>query len=481
VFSNETATALTSDGLVVAYYLTSGNTETVFTTGNGFFTVPAGVNIETQAFTAALNTGKTAVKFSIGSSTATSFTPVAATGASQPVAPNSIIAVASRDVSQVKRGMFITLPSADGLPGQGYVVRVVSLNGLLNHRQPGLVFCSVTRGFNLKAEKDFWCDALGTAYAEGHATAAVDSLAYRRPYRLSNTTRIHETAFYFPGSVLKMGEWWDKEGPYKERLRDALLEHMVGMEKAVLFSRRASAKDGIGGVAINPLQDSGYKLNGQRADSPFDGETRSFSGILEWLELWDAGVEGLNLGDGNNTVYYNFKPNTTGNDQHDLTRIIRNPTGTISPMKLDILSERLARYNSNKTTDRLIVAGAGAVLALNQMLRKNTYYRVTEPATKYGTRFQSFETPFGNYHVTTHPLFNIDPVKRYWMLILDLPSIKYRPLTDRDTYLIKNTQASNGDDFRRDLFRTEFGLEFWNPAAHMLVQKVEKYDDDIVW
>jgi len=63
---------------------------------------------------------------------------------------------------------------------------------------------------------------------------------------------------------------------------------------------------------------------------------------------------------------------------------------------------------------------------------------------------------------------------RYWMLMLDIWCLRYRPLGDRDTRLLKNRQ-NNGDDFRRDEYLTEFGLEFWSPENNLLIKNVTGY------
>ena len=61
------------------------------------------------------------------------------------------------------------------------------------------------------------------------------------------------------------------------------------------------------------------------------------------------------------------------------------------------------------------------------------------------------------------------------MLILDVHSIKYRALLDRDTQLLKMRQ-NPGDDKRKDEFLTEAGVEFWQPEANMLIKNVNTYE-----
>jgi hypothetical protein len=60
------------------------------------------------------------------------------------------------------------------------------------------------------------------------------------------------------------------------------------------------------------------------------------------------------------------------------------------------------------------------------------------------------------------------------MLILDVQNLKYRYMQGRDTELLKNRQ-NNGDDFRRDEWLTEAGLECRFPESHMFIQNITNY------
>lgn len=295
---------------------------------------------------------------------------------------------------------------------------------------------------------------IGTAYGEGATGINVRVTAFKRPYRIENTTQIFRDAMEFPGSVLKMGLKYDNTGPYKEKAHDTVTDHMTGLERALLLGKRSTT--------TRPSFDSNQE----------DLTVRTMSGIIEFLELWDAGSTGLSI-DGATYAPYAFKVASTL-DTDDDKRIIANTAGTITVDKFNLWAERTGRYHTNKSGDKLVLCGSGALIALTKMFRLNSTFQVKYGEKAYGLTVTIITTPFGDFNLVTHPLFNEDPVMTYWMLFLDIHSLKFRPLTDRDTRLLKNRQ-NPGDDLRRDEFLTECSLELMTPEAHMLVKNVRTY------
>jgi hypothetical protein len=281
---------------------------------------------------------------------------------------------------------------------------------------------------------------ISTAYGEGASGRGKTATGFKRPYPVMNTTQIHEDHFTFPGSVLQMGLKYDKTGPYREKAHDTMVDHMTGLERALIFGRRSTTT---------------------RASFDSDQEdltVRTSSGIIEYLELWNAGSVGIAV-DGVTYAPYSFKGQTTA-DTDDQCRIIENTTGTINFRKFTQWAERCGRYHTNNSDEKLVLLGSGALIALVEMFRNNTTFRIIEGEKIYGLTVTTIVTPFGRFHLVTHPMLVEDPVMTYWMLFLDIWSLKYRPLLNRDTRLLKN-QQNNGDDFRKDTIRTEMGLEFW--------------------
>lgn len=295
---------------------------------------------------------------------------------------------------------------------------------------------------------------IGTAYGEGASGVGKTNTGFKRPYPIQNTTQIFEDSFTFPGSVLKMGLKYDKSGPYREKAKDTVIEHMTGLERSLIWGKRAT----VARASFDSNQE--------------DLSVRHMSGILEFLEMWDAGSTGITV-DGANYAPYAFKGPATV-DTDDTKRIITNAAGTVSVRKFTQWAEKVGRYHTNHSDEKLVLLGSGALIALTDLFRRNSTFNVEEGAKVYGLTVTRIVTPFGAFNLVVHPLFTEDTVMTYWMLFLDIWNLKYRPLTDRDTTLLKN-QQNPGDDFRKDTFRTEAGLEMMNPESMMLVKNVQNY------
>lgn len=297
---------------------------------------------------------------------------------------------------------------------------------------------------------------IGSAYGEGQSGTGVGQVGFKRPFPVQNTTQIFYDQMTFPGSVLKMGLKYDQTGPYKEKAKDTIVDHMTSIERTLIWGRRSTTTR----VSYDSSQE--------------DLTVRTMSGIIEFLELWDAGSVGLQV-DGATYAPYSFKGQSTS-DTDDQKRVITNATGVVTVDKWNVWAERVGRYHTNKSKDKLVLCGSGAIIAMANMFRLNTDMKVTMGDSAYGLDFMTLLTPFGKFHFVTHPLFNESSTYQYWALILDIHSLRFRPLLDRDTRLLKN-QQNNGDDFRKDAYRTEGALELWAPEQHMLIKNVRTYQE----
>ena len=79
----------------------------------------------------------------------------------------------------------------------------------------------------------------------------------------------------------------------------------------------------------------------------------------------------------------------------------------------------------------------------------------------------TWDTPFGTVNFKTHPLFNRNATWRNDGILIDVQNLRYRPLADSDTTLLKNRQK-NDQDRRKDEWLTEAGLECRFPESHMI-------------
>lgn len=281
---------------------------------------------------------------------------------------------------------------------------------------------------------------IGSAYHEGRKDVTGESFEF--PTRITNYTQIHRHPFSMTSTALTNPVLYDKTGGYRDKAKDASLVHMMGLESSAIFGRkREEAPSG----AIDTATGGGLP--------------RRFSGgLIYHMERWEAGDYG--------TV-------TATADTDIDKRIIENTAGTMSEDTYDDLMARLFSKGSGRVHERLCVCGWGALNVINRICKNKTTLNAGIPAKDtYGMRVVEHLTMNGTVYYKTHPLFNDNPIMRYWMLFIDVHSMKYRPLKNRDTKLLKMRQPNNAD-YREDEWLTEAGFEFWFPERFMLIKNVQ--------
>lgn len=292
---------------------------------------------------------------------------------------------------------------------------------------------------------------VGSAHMEG-GSGGYGGVAYI-PQQLKNYTQIFRTEFEFTGTAAKTEAKYDDTGPYKEQARDSFIAHMTDIEKSILFGQRS----------ITMVTENGRTK-----------PRRTFSGLIEHMNLWDRGNAGLSIDGETYAPYSDHDPVTSDTD--DLKRVIENSTGLMSRKKWMMLLERVGRYHSTRSNDKLVLCGSGAFLTFEEMFQRNSSFNVQAGAEAYGLKFTRYISPFGDFYFKSHPLFNDDPLWRHMALIVDLHSIKWRFMPGRDTSLMKNRQLPN-EDLRRDEYLTEAGIEFWFPENNMLIKNLHGYSE----
>lgn len=343
------------------------------------------------------------------------------------------------------------------LSAKGLQFRIESVTrGVADSALLGYIKVVPIRAYTAAADDDSSGNilVLGSAHGEGATGGSVRTSGVKQPFPVTNQTMIERTAMRFSGTVLQQGLEYDRTGPYKEEAKDKLVDHMVGIELDILFSKRST-------TLRTSLEGTGEEET-----------VRTMSGILEFLELWDAGTTGLQV---NGVTYAPYPHHVAAtSDDDDAKRIIDNTSGTVSRKKWKTWAERVGRFHTNKTSEKLVLCGSGALSTMSEMFDRESSFQVKYGEHAYGLDFDTLVTPFGKFHFVSHPIMNENELFRNWMLILDVHSIKFRPLTGRDTKLLKNRQ-NNGDDFRKDEFLTEFLIEMWHPENNMLIKNVTKY------
>lgn len=280
---------------------------------------------------------------------------------------------------------------------------------------------------------------VGNVAYEGQAGATQG--AWNLPKQLGNYTQIQRTPFSFTGTAGKTSATFDQEGPYLDKSMEASINHSCEMEKNFIFGRRRLTSDP---VTSQPL--------------------RYMGGVLWFLEQWELTSNNPYGGTGATA------------DSDDNKRIITNSGGTLTEKTYDKYLERLFRVTNNKTNEKLVLCGSGALMVVNQMYRGKSVLN-TDLGSKdrtYGLTIVSHLNSFGVVHYRTHPLFSENPVLRFSMLFLDIHNLKYRYIKGRDTLLLKNRQPNNAD-YREDEYLTESSLELRFPQSHMFIQNVLDY------
>lgn len=350
-----------------------------------------------------------------------------------------------------------------GGPHTTHQVRVTSVTeGAATGSLLGHVKCRSVRAVTFSAG-NYTADTVvlitGATFGEGAPGSGIDPIGFERPVQIQNQTTITRTPFTFSGTAMQEPLKYDRRGPYNERAKDAVVEHMTLMERQLIWGKRATISSAPSLSASSPTEQIKYG-----------------SGIVEFLEIWDQGGTGVTI-DG--ASYAPFTHTATTADTDDDRRIITNSGGKISVRRWNGWVERIGRFHTNMSNEKLVLCGPKAIMAFSEMFRLNSTFNVNVSQTDiYGLTFTTLRTPFGNFHFLVHPLFTEDATLRGWCLILDVWSLKYRSLLNRDTKLLKMRQ-NPGDDYRKDEYLTEWGLEMRKFRNNMLIKDVSVYDETV--
>lgn len=239
---------------------------------------------------------------------------------------------------------------------------------------------------------------IGNINAEGGSSPQALS---NDPSPKVNLTQIFRNPLELTGTAQVTSVKWDRTGPYKERLRDALEQSGMEQEKAYIWSKQAEWND------------------------PADGKVkRTTGGILSFMP------------DG-----YKLDP--------------ADSNGAVTDDEWEGWLELAFRYGAN---ERLVLTGSGALKAVNKLARKMGEIQTVTADDAFGLAVVKWITPYGTLYLKTHPLFTQHPSWRFAMLFLQVTNLKYRHMINRDLHRRTNIQA-NDADARKDEFFAESGLE----------------------
>lgn len=273
---------------------------------------------------------------------------------------------------------------------------------------------------------------IGSAHSEGAIGSAEGG--YNLPVDFSNYTQIFRTPFSFTGTEMQTSVKFDKTGDYRDKAKKISLNHMVDIERSALFGVQSKTVDS---KTKLPLRTSG--------------------GVLWHLKQWELG-----------TVYGNVAPTQNSDDGKRIITI----NGALSLKAYDTYLERLFRITNNQANEKLVFCGSGFLSVINQMYRGRSVLHTDIPqAGIWGNDLVGHRTPYGTIYYKSHPLFSLNSTLRYNALFMDVNNIRYRPMVNRDTDLLRNRQPNNAD-YREDEYLTEAGFEIRFPESHMYMQGV---------
>ncbi|RJQ12078.1 MAG: hypothetical protein C4558_02430 [Dehalococcoidia bacterium] len=141
-----------------------------------------------------------------------------------------------------------------------------------------------------------------------------------------------------------------------------------------------------------------------------------------------------------------------------------NAGGTLTESELYNFLTPAFRYKTNKA--KLGLASALVVDVINGFGRSKV--QISQSETVFGVDMMRVVSPHGTLNLVTHWRFEGDKLGNE-MLVLDLGQIVKRYLANEkgslDTY-IKPNVAGNGEEMKKDEYRTHMGLQFGLPKMH---------------
>lgn len=287
----------------------------------------------------------------------------------------------------------------------------------------------------------------GTAYAEASRSRTG---RYSFPSEILNYTQIHKTAWEMSGTALKAPLKYDKSGAYKSELKKKGIDHMAGIEWALLFGNRRSE------TAID--SDTGATVR------------RGFVGGLLWfLKQWEKGSVS-----GGGAFDYGQDDVSAQTDYVTYTnkRIIRLAGSSVTRSNFNhIEGLPFERTNSNEFC-KLCLCGPGYLGKINEHFERSIQVTQLREEQFKGWNFELVQRQMaaGKIYYKQHPLFS-NAEMRNSAFYIDLGWLKYRFLTDRDTDVMQMIQLPDADK-RKDQYLTEFGFEVAYPEAHMFVENL---------
>lgn len=159
--------------------------------------------------------------------------------------------------------------------------------------------------------------------------------------------------------------------------------------------------------------------------------------------------------------------------------------GAVDMNTLETNMELIFREGSS---EKMVFAGNKMLMALQQVVRKNSQYQIKGGEKEYGMNVTRLTCPFGDLVFKTHPLFTQNTggtnggVPYYgmntWAMILDMEEIEYRYLKESDLKY-QGDLAAVGQDAIKAGYIAECGIELHHPTVHWLWTEFDSGVEDV--
>jgi hypothetical protein len=152
---------------------------------------------------------------------------------------------------------------------------------------------------------------------------------------------------------------------------------------------------------------------------------------------------------------------------------------------MDTFMAWMERWFRIGSSEKMMFAGNGALLTLNELVRKNSAWQIQTGIKEYGMNVSRFFTPFGSLVIKTHPLFSqqvggVNSGTAFYghnntAVILDMAQVKYVFLQDVD---YEKDLTPKGLDGMKSGYLAEVSVELDNPASHFVIKNLAKAAKD---
>lgn len=156
-------------------------------------------------------------------------------------------------------------------------------------------------------------------------------------------------------------------------------------------------------------------------------------------------------------------------------------TAPAEGLDMDTFETKFAALFTYGSSEKIAFGGAAALLALQQLVRKNSTWNISSGEKEFGMSVTRFTSPFGTLVFKDHPLFTqnaggINTAVAYFghsnmMVILDASEVRYRYVDD-----VKYEQKleTNGLDGQKSGYLAECGIELHHAKAHHVWKGLHK-------